>query len=195
MKTRSTLSSWKMSFVLAAWNGPRTHLFFHVQVGLQCWACHHHSAAQMNGTTSMRLEHFDLYQKGCDRWSHFSIFAWGWRRREVLDDIDKWYILRDRVLYIVFKKRCKKKKKNPFTLERKHHSSKTIATFQRTVPILGVSKVSCLWWVHFQFQVSNTKNQIPKASSRHQISSIDGFKQHQASFLMDSRARRKRIRV
>jgi hypothetical protein len=142
-----------------------------------------------------RLEHIDLYQKGCDQWSPFFHFRLGEEEGgRVLDNIDKWYILRKRVLYIMFRKRCKKRKEKPHALLRENiTSSKTIATFQWTAPILGVSKVSCLWWVHFQFQVSNTKY----LKDLEQTSSIkyQGFKQRQAILLMDSKARRKRIRV
>ena len=110
-------------------------------------------------------------------WSMIKFFHFrlGGRRREVLDDIDKWYILRERVLYIVFKKRCKRKKKNPFTLERKHHISKTIATFRRTAPILGVSKVLLSMKGSFpissiKYQIPNTKDQRPWADIKYQIS-------------------------
>ena len=61
----------------------------------------------------------------------FFHFRLGGGRREVLDNIDKRYILREGVIHIIFKKKYeKRKRKTTFTLQRKHHKSKTIATFQ-----------------------------------------------------------------
>ena len=110
----------------------------------------------------------------------FFHFRLGGGRREVLDNIDKKYLLREGVIHIIFKKKYEKRK-TTFTLQRKHHKSKTIATYKGQLSMIG------------SFLISSIKYQIlkrPRANIKYQ-----GFKQRQTIHLVDSKARRKRIRV